>query len=124
MIALGPGGSLEIHTALALGEPQDQLGLAHSPMAVDDDVLGPRRAPALLQRLKLVYTVVKVHDIMLAITLKLRPCFHVRGSMGGRVAAAQPSLCSDRAVGERGTSRWSGAVPITLSPTIEVTPNQ
>jgi trypsin len=32
--------------------------------------------------------------------------------------------CSERAVAERGTVRWSGSVPMTRSPTVEVTPNQ
>ena len=44
---------------------------------------------------------------------------HVSGWFG-----FQSSLCNERAVGERETVRWSGSVPITRSPTVEVTPNQ
>ena len=42
----------------------------------------------------------------------------------GDLSWAQRSVRSERAVGERATERWSGSVPITRSPTVEVTPNQ
>ena len=49
-----------------------------------------------------------------------------RGDRAARapVGSSAVGQVSERAVGERGTDRWSGSVPMTRSPTVEVTPNQ